>query len=241
MIQALPPLGLVTGVWANYMIAIGGLLVIASVALVFYNYTSDMISFNTKLVGISLTALLIFMGIAGVHAIESVRLHQLESATSQFQTVQEAIVRRAESADAPPIAVSYIISWPAPMDHQLADLDIHYLGENVQPDDLTPIQGLGGPVNAIKDQDGFVFRFVGSQFGDFYRQRFEHDSRVYEIGFPWLEYAQPILSEVNKYILLVILGALSILILFPIFFRRIIMERLGLLRIRKSGNAPYFS
>lgn len=229
MIQALPPLGLVTGVWANYMIAIGGLLVIASVALVFYNYTSDMISFNTKLVGISLTTLLIFMGIAGIHAIETVRLHQLESVTRQFQTVQEAIVLRSESADAPPLVVSYVISWPAPMDHQLADLDIHYLGENVQPDDLTPIQGLGGPVNAIKDQDGFVFRFAGSQFGDFYRHRFEHDGRVYEIGFPWLEYAQPILSEVNKYILLTILGALAILTLFPFFFRRHLFDPLDTL------------
>jgi asparagine N-glycosylation enzyme membrane subunit Stt3 len=141
MIQALPPLGLVTGLWANYMIAIGGLLVIASVALVFYNHTSEMISFNNKLVGISLTTLLIFMGIAGIHGIETFRLHQLESVTRQFQTVQEAIVRRTKSADAPPLAVSYIISWPAPTDHQLANLDIHYLGENVQTDDLTSIQG----------------------------------------------------------------------------------------------------
>jgi HAMP domain-containing protein len=49
---------------------------------------------------------------------------------------------------------------------------------------------------------------------------------VCEIGFPWLEYAQPILSEVNKYILLTILGALSILILFPFFFRRHLFDPL---------------
>ncbi|MCB0167954.1 MAG: PAS domain S-box protein [Anaerolineae bacterium] len=218
--QALPSIGLVTGIWINYMVAIGGLLTIASIALVFYNHTIETISFNTKLMGISLTALLIFMGIAGLHAIETTRSQQKDTFNQEFQMVQDAIVGQTESANAPPADVSYIISWSGPTDFQLNNLDIHYLDENLQPDAIAAIQGLGGSVSAIDNGDGKVHRFAGTQFRDFYRRRFALDGRIYEVGFPWLAYAQPILSEVNKYILLTTLGSLLILLFFPFFFQR---------------------
>jgi signal transduction histidine kinase/HAMP domain-containing protein len=211
-------MGLVTGIWASYMIGIGGLLVVAGIALVYYSHTLEPISFVAKLVGISLTALLIFSGISGINSIETVLAPQDESVARQFQAAQAAIVSNEESANALPSLVSYIVSWPAPTDHQLASLDIHFLGKDVQPDDLTSIQGLGGDVDGLTV--GGARRFAGVQFRDFYRSRFGHDGRVYEIGTPWLEYAHPVLVEVNKQILLTVMASLFVLILYPFFFRR---------------------
>jgi GAF domain-containing protein/HAMP domain-containing protein len=185
-VQAIPSMGLVTGIWASYMIGIGGLLVVAGIALVYYSHTLEPISFVAKLVGISLTALLIFSGISGINSIERALAPQNESITRQFLAAQEAIVGNEESANAPSSLVSYIVSWPAPTGLKV----------------------------------GGARRFAGVQFRDFYRFRFGHDGRVYEIGFSWLEYAQPVLAEVNSHIFLTIVGTLFVLILFPFFFRR---------------------
>lgn len=170
-----------------------------------------------------MTGLLIFSSISGITSIETALAPQNESVARQFQAAQAAIASNQESANAPGSLVSYIVSWLAPTDHRLASLNIHYLGEDVQPDDLASIQGLGGDVDGIwrgGGGAGFAQQFAGVQFRDFYRHRFEHDGRVYEIGTPWLDYARPVLKEVNHHIILAIVGTFLVLLLFPLFFRR---------------------
>jgi signal transduction histidine kinase len=237
MIQALPSMGLVTGVWGSYMIGIGGLLVVGGIALVHYSHTLEPISFTAKLVGVSLTGLLIFSGISGISSIETELAVQDQPIFAQFEAVQEAIISSGEAPQPPLSLVGFIVSWPYPTDYQLADLQIHFLGDDIIADSLNSIQGLGGPVNGLKA--GAAGQFAGVHYTDFYRIRFAHAGRVYEIGFPWLEYAQPVLAEVNKHIFLTVMGTLFVLILFPLFFRRHLFNPLsnllqGLRRVEKG-------
>ncbi|UCC54410.1 MAG: HAMP domain-containing protein, partial [Anaerolineaceae bacterium] len=219
VIQAIPSMGIISpGLLGIFMIGIGGLLVVGGIALVYYSHSLEPVSFRAKLIGIALTGLLIFAGISGISSIQTAVIAQEQQYTSQFRSVQETIVNHGDPHQPPSSQVRYILSWPAPTDYQLTDLSIHFLGENVSADSLNSIQGLGGPESGLKL--GFSQRFVYNHFSDFYRFRFLHDGRVYEVGFPWAAFAKPVLEEINLHIFLTVVGSLLVLIIFPFFFRR---------------------
>ena len=236
VIQAIPSMGFDIGAWGAYMIGVGGILVVGGIALVYYSHSLEPISFTAKLVGISLTGLLIYSGVDGINSIQTELLVQLEPLEAQFKAVRDTIISSGEAPQSPPSRVSYIVSWLGPTDYRLANFNIHFLGDDITSDSLYSIQGLGGP--EIDATGGRVLRFAGVQYTDFYRTRFSHDGRVYEMGVPWPEYAQPVLEEVNKHIFLTIAGSLFVLILFPFFFRRHLFDPLNnLLRGVRQADA----
>jgi signal transduction histidine kinase len=218
IMQAITSAGVHMPILGSYMISIGGLLVVAGIALVYYSHSLEPISFTARLVGISLTGFLLFSGISGIHSIQAARVTQDEPMFAQYEAVRQAIVSNDESSALPQSLLAYVLSWPAPKDHRVTDWRIDFLDQDTSADSLNSIQGLGGPEGGLAP--GYAIRFARVRYTDFYRFRFGHDGRVYEVGFPWLEYALPILTEVNKHILLTVIGSLFVLISFPFFFRR---------------------
>ncbi len=225
ILQAMASIGLFPGVFGQYMIGIGGILVVSSIALVYYSHALKPIGFTARLIGISLTGLLIFSGISGIYSITAAITTQNEPLLEQVQIARQAITENPDAVIPQLSLAAYIVSWPEPTDYQLTDLQVHFLAEDITRDDLDSVQGLGGPFVGLLA--GAASRFAGVEFRDYHRFRLEYNHRIYEIGFPWMEYARPILRETNRHIVMTVLGSLFVLLFFPLFFQRHLLNPLG--------------
>ena len=236
VIQSLPTLiEIPYGNLGHYMTAIGGFVVVAAIALVYYSHSLEPITFAARLVGVFLTVLLLFGGISGMSSILQARDQQQAPILAQRESVQRAIVAGEPlflEGQSQPV---YVISWLDSDELPPADLEIPYLDKDYSPDIFDSIEQLGGGCEDLRFGAGVSFFRVNYQ--DFYRTRFSHGPRVYEMGVPWADYAAPILAEINKQIAFVVTGTVIVLVFFPIFFRRHLFNPLNsLLKGVKSAD-----
>jgi len=217
LIQILPQLISVHPKIGIYLVGVGGLLVVSSIAYVYYSHSLEELSFTARLVGISLTGMLMVIGITGIHSIEAVRAAQVAPISKEYQTVRRGIKNSGDFAISRPSLTEYLVSWPSSADQEQSGLQFRYLDEAVTAERVMSTPHLGGAVDQL--HYGLDLGFLGISKSAFYRLRFESHGRIYEIGFPWNAYALPIQTEALKYIVIAVMATLFVVIFFPIFFR----------------------
>ncbi|HMR65476.1 MAG TPA: histidine kinase [Anaerolineae bacterium] len=248
LIQAVASAGLVTGTLVIHFVAIGAILAISAIALVYLNHAPEPVSFMVKLVGLSLVMLLMALGINGVNLIESRRVeqqHLLQATTAAALTAEWHFDR----LDQVPAGVRYVVSWPRAGIEDQAAYQLHF-GHKDEP--LASSAAIRAKnIRALAknefsqplspDQPNFVVRdFLPSpvDYARLVAVQLLREDRVYEVGFLYAEvYLYPIHVEARRQSLMVILGSMFVIIVLPLFFRRTLVTPLdNLLRGIEQAN-----
>ncbi|GAB4429155.1 MAG: hypothetical protein Kow0031_09600 [Anaerolineae bacterium] len=228
IIQAVASAGLVPEQWDVYFIAIGAILAISAIALVYLNHGPEPTSFMIKLVGISLVTLLVVLGINGINQIN--QRHQDQYRYIQIQAA--AALQASEPAETIP-DVRYIISWPDDASNDPANYQVHFRHPGESLAALNRIIAVNTAVPTInRPPEGLVLgrdplpypvsfeRIVAAQI--------PHPGRIYEVGFLLEDYLwRPLIAELAWQIVLVVVSSLAIMLLFPLFFRRTLVTPLN--------------
>ncbi len=90
IIQVVASAGLVPKRWDIYFIAVGAILAISAITLVYLNHAPEPTSFMVKLVGISLVTLLIVLGINGINQLNLRHEEQIRQIQSRAAAALQA-------------------------------------------------------------------------------------------------------------------------------------------------------
>ncbi|MFN8458380.1 MAG: histidine kinase [Anaerolineae bacterium] len=230
LIQAVASAELVTGILNIHFIAIGAILGISAIALAYFTHAPEPVSFMVKLVGSSLVALLIVLGINGVNLIETRKAQQWQVVQDKADNALTAALLTNQPALIPS-GVRYIISWPRDHINDEAAYQLHF-GRNddsmarpaaILADNLHLMAKGKFKQPSSPGQIGLIFRDLLPSPIDYARiaaVQTLRQNRVYEVGFLNSEYfLYPVHVEAVRQSLLVIISSLFIIIIFPLFFR----------------------
>lgn len=230
LIQAVASAEFVTGVLNIHFIAIGAILGISAIALAYFTHAPEPVSFMVKLVGISLVALLIVLGISGVNLIETRKAQQRQLVQDIADTALTAALLTNQPALIPS-GVRYIMSWPRDNFNDEAAYQL-YFGRSDDPM-ASPAAILADNLRLVAKgefrqlsspgQTSFIFRDLLPSPVDYARivaVQTLRQNRVYEVGFLNSEYLlYPVHLEAMRQSVLVVISSLFIIIIFPLFFR----------------------
>ncbi|MFN2265762.1 MAG: GAF domain-containing protein [Anaerolineales bacterium] len=218
---------------------IGSILAIIAIALVYFNFAPEIHSFMAKLVGITLSSVLL---ITAVFASVELYLAQRDLSEHRQQALVAAHNELISVGDliSEPHNVAYVVSWEqvSPQDagsyrqlfrsEQEENFDLDVLIEENQAGWLESASPL---VNGPTADDWRIMRRYwsyppGSSMEDYWGYIFSVGSRSYEIGYSAMAEADAFSVEVLKWLVLIATSSAFILLVFPLFFRHTLVEPL---------------
>lgn len=241
--DTLARLGLITIQAASYTVTSGLLLTIFCLFLVYVNYTPQQASFTIKLVSVSLFTILIIFSAVGIIATSFA--NQRFEIERQINLIQTYYSLQHEEIDFIPNSVGYIfhLSSSQPNRYELifnrsTELDLEmFIAEDEQrqnyPNLFTPTVDTSATNQFEQSTDTTLvtFRRLLNPL-DFYKAkyiayRFQQNNEVYEIGFVEKPYQQAFHELATQLILLIVVGSLIIIFVFPRFFQIILVNPLN--------------
>ncbi|HCB50759.1 MAG TPA: hypothetical protein DEP47_14890 [Chloroflexi bacterium] len=234
---------------------IGSLLAVITISLVYLNYAPEVDSFMAKLVGITLaTVLLIFsvFGVVDVYLADRDHIDDLWQITARIAQAQI----QTEDLITAPRQVAYVVSWDAANPKDATAYRQLYLADEGRDFDLAlllenngdgNISGWGRQKigvlpelsnNAWWSMQRHVLDSLRNSQEEYLGLIFIDDALAYEIGFSETDiktYLSPIVIE---WLLIIVVSSALVLLLFPRFFRRILVKPLDdLLRGVRQVNS----
>jgi len=223
---------------------IGSILAIVAIALVYFNYAPEVNSFMAKLVGITLASVLLIFAIFGAGDIYT---SQSGFGTARLQVIASIhnVLLNNGNLQANLPQVAYIVSWDAarPGDagayqqiYRATDEDNFALNRLVDENGKGFLETLSQPVSGMlaqltKDEIRVIRRFwvypQRSGQADYLGYIFVSGSRAYEIGVSMAAVEAELSALVSKWLLLILASSAFILLVFPLFFRRTLVEPLN--------------
>ena len=222
---------------------IGSILAIIAIALVYFNYAPEIHSFMAKLVGITLSTVLLIVAVFS--AVEIYLAQEGFSTDRQRNTavIYDVLVR---TGDLPVdlFEVAYVVSWDASKPKDAARYRLLYdntqevvfdlgtlIDENQKGYLDTWSQPIRGQIFQLTNQDWRLMRRywtypLGSSSEDYWGYIFVLGDLAYEIGFSALAAVDQLSMIVSRWLFLILASSAFILLVFPLFFRRTLVEPL---------------
>jgi HAMP domain-containing protein len=223
---------------------IGSILAIIAIALVYFNYAPEVDSFMAKLVGITLASVLLIFAIFGAVDIYSEQSAYSAARSQVIASIHDALLKAGPLIPDPP-QVAYIVSWKdsKPGDagtyRQIyrADNEVNFsldliIDENRKGYLETWSRPESGTLAQLaNDEFRTVQRYwtypLGSGQEDYQSYLFDADGTTYEIGFSSTATNDYFSTIVSKWLILILVSSAFVLLVFPLFFRRTLVEPLN--------------
>ena len=223
---------------------IGALLATIAIALVYFNFAPEVNSFMAKLVGITLiTVLLIFSIFGTIDVYNENRLNLSVNRWTIMASIYELMVSNLDILDVPP-EIAYIVSWDA---SNLEDAEsyreiFHAAEESNFNLDLLINQNQNGILEAQSQPlSGLLPRLTQDNWQTLWRYGstpsnhsqesywgyyFINQGQAYEIGLSTLAIDLQISRIVSKWLVVILISSAFVLLFFPLFFRRTLVQPL---------------
>ncbi len=220
---------------------IGSILAIIAISLIYLNYAPEINSFLAKLVGITLASVLLIFSIFGTLDIYFENNQFISGRDDLTIALYDTLTENNGELFAAPPLIDYIVSWEAdtPEDesaYQLifksndVDFSLDSLIEDNQEGRLNSATQIlsGDLVQETNHLWTRVERFwqypPGSTHEDYKGYLFTDQSRTYEIGFSSFAAYDFVSGVVSMWLVLMISSSVFILIVFPKFFRYVLVQ-----------------
>lgn len=221
---------------------VGSLLAVAAIAVVYFNYAPEMSSFMGKLVGLTLVTVLLIFSVTA-----TVEYRRLEMDYKGEQLAALIAARGSLLADSPATIlapIAYVVTWDAQAPSGSAAYHQRFTGpeytdfnldkliaENRQGYLDTWLQPVGGELASQTGQSWqFMPRYgtypVGSAQPDYQAFLFTEDNMVYEIGLSQRAEDDFLTSVAIRWMALITVSSMFVLLVFPLFFRRTLVDPL---------------
>lgn len=222
---------------------IGALLAIISIALVYFNYAPEIDSFIAKLVGITLSTVLMIISIFGAVDVNLASDNYAAQIRQIVVSVHDSLVRTGNMAFYPQ-QVAYVASWDAARPADAASYQLLYRSADAADFDLDSLieeNQEGYLERQSQPVTGVLIENTGREWLHLWRYRilpfdraqdeynsfiFFNKGNAYEIAFYQLRYEEYISGIVSKWMILILIATLFILLVFPLFFRRTLVRPL---------------
>jgi signal transduction histidine kinase len=224
------------------MMNVGSLLAMAAIALIYFNYTPEMNSFMAKLVGVTLATVLLIFSVVG-------SFDYAQAAGNYFdRSLAAATVARtllmADQIDSMPSQIAYVVSWEAGAPAAASTYRSVYVRPGETNFDLSSLiaqnqQGalerwaaplLENIVRIMGTGWQRVFRYgsfpPGSTQPDFESYLFTWQGTAFEIALSQAERNNFWNATAIKWMGWIVASSLFVLIFFPFFFRRMLVNPL---------------
>ena len=223
---------------------IGSILAIIAIALVYFNLAPEVTSFMAKLVGITLATVLLILTIASAFDVYLAREEYFADRLPITTSLHDALIRTGDLF-VNPLQVAYVISWDTAKPKEAASYQQLYLAKD---DDIFDIdilinenregyleawsQPIAGQLSQLtNDEWRQMLRYwtypLGSGQEDYQSYIFVDGNTAYEIGFPSAAIDDDLSAMVSKWLIVILSSTAFVLLIFPRFFRRTLMEPLG--------------
>jgi nitrate/nitrite-specific signal transduction histidine kinase len=221
----------------------GSILAIVTIAMVYLNYAPEIGSFMAKLVGITLATVLLIFAVFG-----SIDVYQRSSEYSanriNLLASLHQFLKRSNSLLADPPQVAYIVSWDTLNPQNRAsfrqlytsseEIDISLekiFDENQDGFIETWSQPISGVLSRLTNDDWqFIQRFwsypQGSTHADYQGYIFTDQNIAFEVGFSSATLYSFQNNIVLRWLILLLLSSVIILLIFPVFFHRTMVDPL---------------
>lgn len=222
---------------------IGSLLALATLALVYFNYAPEMTSFMAKLVGITLLTLLIVLSVVGSINYRSQARQYDATALERIAFAHAGLV--AQRSTAIPPGIAYIAAWAAdaPADagryqslYVRADVEGFSIDRLIAQNQRGDLEAHGEPVVGelarLTDASWQRIRRYhtfpsGSSMPDFVGWVFTRGATAYEIGLATRDRERYLSGLTIAWTTVIAAVSLIVLVLFPRFFRRNLVNPLA--------------
>jgi signal transduction histidine kinase len=224
---------------------IGALLATIAIALVYFNYAPEVNSFMAKLVGITLITVLLIFSIFGT--VDVYYENRLNLSVNRWpiaaSIIHELLIRNVNILDVPP-EIAYIVSWDAsaPQDHVSyrkiyptangSNFNLDFLIDQNQNGILEkqsqPLSGLLPQLTQDNWQTLWRYGSMPSNHSQesYWGFYFTNNGLAYEIGLSNLAYDLQISRIVSKWLVVILISSAFVLLIFPFFFRRTLVQPL---------------
>lgn len=224
---------------------IGSILAIVAIALVYFNYAPEVNSFMAKLVGITLTSVLLIFAISGSMDIYNAQSDFSAARWQMIASIHSALIKTGEFFADDPLQVAYVVSWDSTKPQVAgayrqifrADGEVHFaLDRFIDENRKGYLEIWSHPVTgtlAKLTNDDFrsVQRYwtypLGSAQEDYQSYIFVAGGTAYEIGFSSAAADEYLSVIVSKWLILILISSAFVLLIFPLFFRRTLVEPLN--------------
>jgi signal transduction histidine kinase len=224
------------------MMNLGSLLAMAAIALIYFNYTPEMTSFMAKLVGVTLVTVLLSLSVVG-----SIDYRQL---SDDYFVRRMAAIAAARSllmagrTDSMLPQIAYVVSWETEtpdltssyqtlyarpnvanfnLDRLIAENRQGYLDRQATPISREVAQMIGAAGQRLLRYGSFP---EGSTQPDFESYLFTGDDATIEIAQAQADLNIFLNETALKWMMWIIVSSLFVLIFFPLFFKRMLVNPL---------------
>jgi signal transduction histidine kinase len=222
---------------------VGSLLAMATIALVYFNYTPEMNSFMAKLVGVTLVTVLLIFSVVGTFDYRRVEADYEQHRRAAIVSAHGLLLDGRAEAISPEVA--YVAAWSANASDaavagrvlyvrpDLADVDlIRLLAQNQQEYWEQWAKPISGDLPQVTST---TWRRVprygtfpqGSTHPDFEGYLFTQDDTTFEIALAQADRDSYLSAAALRWMGLIILSSLFVLAYFPLFFRRMLVNPLA--------------
>jgi signal transduction histidine kinase/HAMP domain-containing protein len=227
------------GIYGFILSNVGSLLAIITLALVYFNYATEMSSFVPKLVGITLATITFIFTFVGIVDALLVQKQMTDERFDVIASIHDGLVKEDELAYRSS-HVAYVAGWEAAIPKNEAGYRLLYLSSEESTFDLERLiadnqkgylDEWSVPDNNLENitvrlmQRYWVYP-LGSGQPDYWGYIFVHDGTAFEVGFSKTEYDNAINRVVTKWLVVFLISSLFVLLVFPLFFRRILVKPL---------------
>ncbi|MEZ4518145.1 MAG: histidine kinase [Chloroflexota bacterium] len=218
---------------------IGSLLAIVAMALVYFNYAPEVSSFMAKLVGITLATVLLIFSVFGALDVNTAERALGDERINAIIVAYDELIQTG-TVISDPASITYVVSWDALDPENAAAYRELYRSVDEQYFDLQSLvrENQSGYLDrvipaisliqltendwwgAVREQPTITSRGLEQYSGYF----FNNEGTTYEIGFSHLAVAERLSETVSKWLLLVVVSSSVVLLAFPLFFRKTLVQ-----------------
>ncbi|HSH05316.1 MAG TPA: response regulator [Anaerolineae bacterium] len=210
------------------------LIAVGVISLLFITYSAEALSFVGKIVGVSLITFLVLFGLIGIRTIESERLAEQE----RYRQQGVMIINGVEASELLLAPVSYVVRAAYPVagvgDDEVYEAVFaaegvtdslgHLLAKDNEEDDNYRAVWTGETV--VPD---VWWRSLGEAPPPYQAHLIERDGYLYEVGYERRIVLESLHAFTLPFMIEVMLGSFVIMLLFPLFFQKVLIAPLRLL------------